>query len=87
MFRRNGRVFREHEELFTETSWLSVMVGQGIEAGGYHPAADLLPDQETLHRLDHIRQVIAHAADLMPTQEEFLKHHSSAVSGALKQAS
>src|SRR5438309_3380306 len=26
MFRWNGRVFREHEELFTETSWLSVLV-------------------------------------------------------------
>ena len=28
----NGRIFREHEELFTETSWLAVMVGQGMEA-------------------------------------------------------
>jgi tryptophan halogenase len=79
MFRLNGRIFREHEELFTETSWLSVMVGQGIQAGGYHPAADLLPDDETLHRLEHIRQVIVHTADLMPTQEQFLQHHGSAI--------
>ena len=55
MFRRNGRIFREHDELFTETSWLSVMVGQGIDPQGYHPAADLLPDEETLHRLGHVR--------------------------------
>jgi tryptophan halogenase len=88
MFRANGRVFREHEELFTETSWLSVMVGQGIEAGGYHPAADLLPDEETLHRLDHIRSVIAHTADLMPTQEEFLRAHGSAIPpGEVRRAS
>ena len=31
MFRANGRVFREHEELFTETSWLSVMVVLAVE--------------------------------------------------------
>jgi tryptophan halogenase len=88
MFRRNGRIYREHEELFTETSWLSVMVGQGIVAGGYHPAADLLPDDETLRRLDHIRQVVAHTAGLMPTQDQFLRHHGSAIDGdGLKRAS
>ena len=77
MFRRNGRVFREHNELFTETSWLSVMVGQGIEAGGYHPAADILPDEETLRRLAHIREVVAQTAALMPTQEAFLRANGS----------
>jgi tryptophan halogenase len=87
MFRRNGRIFREHEELFTETSWLAVMVGQGIEAGGYHPAADLLPDDETLRRLDHIREVVGHTAGQMPTQDEFLRHHGSASGTILKRAS
>jgi len=77
MFRANGRIFREHEELFTETSWLSVMVGQGIEAGAYHPAADLLPDAETLTRLTHIREVIDATADALPTQGAFLARHNS----------
>jgi tryptophan halogenase len=77
MFRRNGRVFREHNELFTETSWLSVMVGQGIAAGGYHPAADILPDAETLTRLAHIREVVAATAELMPSQDAFLRDHGS----------
>src|SRR3546814_13545845 len=56
IFRSSGRVFREHNELFTETSWLAALVGQGIEPGGYHPAADLPPDEETLRRLAHIRR-------------------------------
>jgi len=77
MFRANGRIFRENEELFTETSWLAVMVGQGIEAGAYHPAADLLPDEETLTRLRHIREVIAATADALPTQAEFLVRNGS----------
>jgi tryptophan halogenase len=87
MFRLNGRIFREHNELFTETSWLAVMVGQGIEARGYHPAADLLEDDETLHRLTHIREVVANAAQLMPMQDEFLRIHGSASNTALKRAS
>jgi tryptophan halogenase len=79
MFRSSGRVFREHNELFTETSWLSVMVGQGIEPGGYHPAADLLPDAETLDRLAHIREVVARTAREMPTQEAFLSANRTAI--------
>ncbi|HYD25172.1 MAG TPA: tryptophan halogenase family protein [Croceibacterium sp.] len=79
MFRSSGRVFREHNELFTETSWLSAMVGQGIEPGGYHPVADLLPDAETLKRLQHIREVIARTVEQMPAQEDFLRTHASAI--------
>jgi tryptophan halogenase len=87
MFRSNGRIFREHEELFTETSWLAVLVGQGIEAGGYHPAADLLDDAETLHRLAHIRQVVAATAREMPTQREFLRANNSESQVSLRRAS
>jgi tryptophan halogenase len=87
MFRLNGRIFREQNELFTETSWLSVMVGQGIEAGGYHPAADILPDDETLRRLAHIREVVANAAGLLPTQPEFLQRQGSATGLSLRRAS
>jgi tryptophan halogenase len=82
MFRSSGRVFREHNELFTETSWLAVLAGQGIEAGGYHPAANLLPPEETLRRLGHIREVVARAAGEMPTQDAFFAAHGSAIDPA-----
>ena len=81
VFAANGRVFREHDELFTETSWLSVMVGQGVAAGGYHPAADLLSDAETLSRLDHIRRVVEETAHLLPRQDELLAHYGCAMTG------
>ena len=45
---RNGRVFREHDELFTETSWLAVLVGQGIEAAAIIPPPTCCPTTETL---------------------------------------
>ena len=84
MFRSSGRVFREHNELFTETSWEAVLVGQGIEAGGYHPAADLLPDAETLKRLASIRGTIARTVEQMPTQEQFLEQHGGAIDPAMR---
>ena len=87
MFRRTGRVIREHDELFTETSWLAVMVGQGIEAQDYHPAADILPDSETLQRLAHIREVVAQTAALMPMQNDYLQRQGSASNVTLRHAS
>jgi len=87
MFRSNGRIYREHNELFTETSWLAVMVGQGMQAQGYHPAADLLPDDETLKRLAHIREVIATTAKLMPSQDEFLRQIGGRSETVLRRAS
>ncbi len=86
MFRTNGRVFREHNELFTETSWLSVMVGQGVHAGGYHPIADILPDAETLDRLAHIREVVSETAAAMPLQDDYLREIGCTLTG-LKRAS
>jgi tryptophan halogenase len=86
MFRRNGRVLREHNELFTETSWLSVMVGQGVVAEDYHPAADMLPDAETLQRLAHIREVVAQTADLLPMQRDYLDQMGAGSDLRLKRA-
>jgi tryptophan halogenase len=86
IFRRTGRVIREHEELFTETSWLAVMVGQGIRAEAYHPVADVLPDAETLSRLNHIREVVASTAASMPMQRDYLNDAGMA-SGTVMAAS
>ena len=72
LFRTNGRIVRDKDELFTETSWLAVMVGQGIEAAGYHPVVDLIDNEETLRRLADIRAVNQRAATLMPRHVDFL---------------
>ncbi|MGR6330375.1 tryptophan halogenase family protein [Sphingomonas sp. XXL09] len=73
MFRENGRILRDHHEVFAEASWLSVMSGKGVRPNGYHPAADTLPDDETLARLAAIRDVIADTAQDLPRQDEYLR--------------
>ncbi len=73
MFRSSGRIFRENNELFTEASWLSVLLSQGIQPQSYHPAACMLDEDETRTRLRHIRDVIAQTAGQLPTQDDFLR--------------
>ena len=79
LFRSNGRVFRDGLELFAETSWLQVMVGQGIKPNAYHPFADLRPESEVLAYLKNVEQVIAKCVVAMPTQAEFIAKHCSSI--------
>jgi tryptophan halogenase len=72
LYRTNGRIVRDKDELFTETSWLAVMAGQGIEAEGYHPILDMIDAQETRHRLADVRAVNQRAVRLMPRHVDFL---------------
>ena len=64
-----------------------MLVGQGIEAGGYHPAADLLADEETLERLAHIREVVAQTGAHDAEPGRVPPDHGSKSEVALRRAS
>ena len=81
LFASNGRVYREGVELFTESSWLQVMVGQGLMPRGHHPFADLLPEAEVAAYLDNVRRVVGKCAELMPTHADFIAQHCAAPPG------
>ena len=78
LFEGYGRIFRENDELFNDTSWMAVMVGQGMKARGYDPVADVLSLDETRARLDEIRRVMRTSADYMPLQTDFIRDHCAA---------
>ena len=78
LFEGYGRIFRENDELFNDTSWMAVMVGQGMKARGYDPVADVLSLDETRARLDEIRRVMRTSADYMPLQTEFIRDNCAA---------
>lgn len=75
LFKESGRVFRENDELFNQSSWISVMIGQGIMPESYHPMADMLEQSEVDRRLAHVQQVIEQSVDRMPTHEEFIEQN------------
>jgi tryptophan halogenase len=69
LFAASGRVAFEERELFVESNWLSVMLGQGIEPRRYDPLAELLPLPELQRRLAELRAQIAGTAAAMPAHE------------------
>ncbi|MDZ5645982.1 tryptophan halogenase family protein [Nitrospirillum sp. BR 11828] len=73
IYRATGRVFREADDLFTKTSWLAVMQGQGLMAQGYDPLADGMPETEARARLDRIAAVTAAAVQRLPSHGEFIR--------------
>jgi tryptophan halogenase len=78
LFKSRGRVFRENDELFRETSWFAVLNGQGVKPRGFDPVAHVLSDVETAARLLNIKNVIKESCALMPTHEKFIRDNCAA---------
>jgi tryptophan halogenase len=81
LFCSNGRVFREGTELFTELSWLQVMVGQGLVPRGHHPLADLMSDADLEEFLGDVAGVIRKCVNVMPSQADFIRANCAATPG------
>jgi len=78
LFRSNGQFFRNGEELFGLTSWVEVMLGQGIYPRTYHPAVDWVSNTDMLALVSHVEKVIASNVQLMPQHEDFIERCCSA---------
>ncbi len=78
LFESYGRVFRENEELFNDTSWFAVLVGQGIKPRAYDPLVDVMPVDELRERMAHIRTVIGNSVAAMPDHWEFIAKNCAA---------
>jgi tryptophan halogenase len=77
-YRATGRVYREADDLFTRTSWLAVLDGQGVRAAGHDPLAMAMPLDEARERLARIAAVTAAAAGRMPAHGAFIAAHCAA---------
>jgi tryptophan halogenase len=78
VFRTHGRVFRENEELFNDTSWFAVMIGQLMKPRTYDPVADVLSLENTQARLDEIRSAVKASAEVMPMHRKFIEDNCAA---------
>jgi tryptophan 7-halogenase len=72
LFRRTGMVFREADELFTESGWVQVLLGQRIEPKCHHPLADALTAEQLDGFLADIRTLVGRAKNTLPPHHEFV---------------
>ena len=79
LFRANGRVFREDDELFTEESWIQVFLGQGVIPAGYDPLVDVTPEAEIERFLNDVETVIGKCVAVMPSHADYVARVCSAV--------
>jgi tryptophan 7-halogenase len=78
LFRSNGRIYRNNNELFTEVSWFQVMFGQGIRPQGYHPLADTKSEELIENMIKDVKRVMEGVVGLMPTHEQFIAQNCKA---------
>ncbi|MGQ0798781.1 MAG: tryptophan halogenase family protein [Pseudomarimonas sp.] len=75
LFKSNGRVFRDGNELFAEPSWIQVMHGQRLRPKSYHPLVDIHSEQAVREHVHGVHGVIANCVKAMPTHEAFIAKH------------
>ena len=78
LWRSKARIFREGAELFASTSWVAVLLGQGIIPETYEPPADGIDPDWAAEALDKMRESYTAFAEHMPTHEEFIASACSA---------
>ncbi|BDI60948.1 tryptophan halogenase family protein [Qipengyuania nanhaisediminis] len=78
VFKANGQIFREEDELFTDTSWAAVMLGQGIAMGGHNPMAESIDTPQSRKEIDEMEQSIRFLVQHMPGHGEYLAKYCPA---------
>lgn len=78
LFRATGRLFRYEDELFSEASWIAVLLGQGIMPRVYEPLADAADTALTDRRMDAVARVVRDVAGDLPTHDAFIARYCAA---------
>lgn len=78
LFKWNGQFFREEDELFIATSWVAVMMGQGVFPQTYNPTVDALDDVKTARELDEIEKSIHYLVQKMPMHGDYIRNYCAA---------
>jgi tryptophan halogenase len=73
LWKSNGRVFREDEELFSEESWIQVFIGQGMIPRSYDPLVAIKSDAQIEQFLGNIAATIDRCVDVMPSHADFVQ--------------
>ncbi|MBV8035490.1 tryptophan halogenase family protein [Roseateles sp.] len=80
LFAASGRIHRRDQELFSEPSWLQVLVGQGLRPRHLHPLAELSARDRVQAFVANTRDVVRRCVAVIPAHADFIAAHCAAPS-------
>ena len=72
LFKETGHIYREIDDIFRESSWAQVMIGQGLIPKSYHRMADKLSSDQLSRFLADVDSLISQTVEPLPTHAEFI---------------
>ena len=78
LFRSRGKVARHDGQLFSEASWVAIMLGQGVQPQRWDPLADIMPIEELQQRAEGLRSKLHEAMARMPSHQQFIESNCKA---------
>ncbi|MDX2412131.1 MAG: tryptophan 7-halogenase [Woeseiaceae bacterium] len=73
LFRATGTLTKDNMDIFLESSWLQVMLGQGIMPQDYHPLADTLTEEQLKEKLESTKKTKLQPMPKIPSHDDFLE--------------
>ncbi|TNE66609.1 MAG: tryptophan 7-halogenase [Alphaproteobacteria bacterium] len=80
MFRHSGRLISRSFDMFQDSSWLAVMLGQGIMPESFDPMTNSMLPSDLASILGGMSKVIRDTVAAMPTQKQFIDMNCRAAS-------
>ncbi|MBA6224194.1 tryptophan 7-halogenase [Colwellia sp. MB02u-18] len=76
-FKESAIISNDENDIFKDSSWLQVMLGQGVTPDDYHPCADAFDDTQILHIMNEIKTAKHKPLKDMLKCEDFLKLYTA----------
>lgn len=75
IFQRNGYAWPDDAGLFRVTSWVQVLMGQGLYPEQHHGASRILPPSGLKEQLDTLRKNVDRNLRQMPAHQDFIRDY------------
>ena len=72
LFAADAHLFRDADDLFRESSWVQVMLGQGMRPESHHRRADAITDEQLARFMGDVQALIRQTVEPLPSHSEFI---------------
>jgi tryptophan halogenase len=81
LFKETANITNDHLDIFHDSSWLQVMMGQGIMPKDYHASANVPSDEQLRTMLNQIAAAKRQPLPQLLQHDAFLKEYVGAARG------